>query len=91
MIVWKQSNGSKIPEPKSGLDDEFDASNAAVEDAKSAIESYLSDVKKLLNCKEAKLSTASKKYRFEIEIPAKVTVDDDDFILTSKIKDKHRY
>ena len=36
MIVWKQcgAKGKKIPEPKKGVDEEFDAKNEKVESIK---------------------------------------------------------
>ena len=34
MIVWKQHNGKKIPEPKRGVDKEFDNINETVADIK---------------------------------------------------------
>ena len=92
MIAWKQVGGQKVPEPKSGLDEEFDACNDAVDKVKRQLDDYLDDVKKATGCKEAKLSQNSKKYRFEIEVPAKSPLpEDDDFVLTTKLKDKHRY
>ena len=91
MISWKQVGGQKVPEPKSGLDEEFDACNNAVDKVKQQLEDYLGDIKKVTGCKDAKLCQNSKKYRFEIEVSAKTPLEDDDFVLTTKLKDKLRY
>ena len=90
MITWKNAGGHKVPEPKLGLDPEFDACNDQVEQAKTDLDEYLEDVKKILS-KEAKYNYSSKKFRYEIELPGKVEVDDDNFVLTSKVQGKNRY
>ena len=40
---------------------------------------YLKDVRKELNCPDAVFSTTSKRFRYEIELPEKVKVEDMDF------------
>lgn len=52
---------------------------------------YLADVRKDCKCPEAKFSYASQKYRVEIEMPADVGVDDDEYVCTSKIKGARRF
>jgi hypothetical protein len=69
MIVWKSAGGGKkIPEPVLGLDKEFDAANQRVQDKKDAIQNYVESLAKKLKCdkEDLKLSTVSKKFRFEI-------------------------
>jgi len=73
------------------LDEAFDSSNQAVEDAKADLDQYLQQVRKILKCKEACYVNVSRKFRYEIELPESVEVDEDDFICTSKVKGKHRY
>jgi len=41
MVTWKKSGGSKIAEPKLGIDENFDESNRAVEKAKEDLDQYL--------------------------------------------------
>lgn len=90
MISWKQAGGQKIPEPVKGLDEQFDACNAEVNEAKESLDHYLQQVK-LEVSKDAKYCFASKKFRYEIELPSKQTVDEDEFVVTSRVKDKTRY
>lgn len=69
MISWKNAGGGKkVPEPKLGLDQEFDTANQEVVDNKDKIEQYVESVRQALKCEDSKveLSSVSKKYRFEI-------------------------
>lgn len=91
MITWKKSGSQRVPEPKIGQDEEFDACNFEVDQAKRTLNDYLSEVKKTTGCKEAVYSSVSRKFRYEIELPEAVEVDEDDFICTSKVKGKRRY
>ena len=50
MIVWKQYRGKKVPEPKRGVDDEFDKINVTVEEIKRRMEKYVDEVAKETGC-----------------------------------------
>jgi predicted ATP-binding protein involved in virulence len=50
----------------------------------------LEEVKRLTSS-EAKYNFTSKKFRYEIELPSKVEVNEDEFILTSAVKTNKRY
>jgi DNA mismatch repair ATPase MutS len=92
MIQWKSVGNKKIPEPKQGLDEEFDEANVKVENIKRRIDDYLEKVKIELKCKNINYTTNSKRYRYELEVPddmsKKVTGD---YINTSNVKGKKRY
>ena len=47
LIVWKKVQGSdiEIPEPKQGLDGNFDQANVSVNNVKSELEYYLQGVR----------------------------------------------
>lgn len=46
MITWKTFGGKKIPEPKSGIDPNYDDSNKSVESIKNQMSDYVKDVEK---------------------------------------------
>lgn len=54
--------------------------------------SYVKDVQKETGCKEVELKeTQQGDFRFQLEIPDKVKVDLDDYILQKKLKGRSRY
>lgn len=57
-----------MPEPVLGLDEDFDHANDTVDKNKEAIIDYVTDIQNKLKCSEAEisLSTASKKFRYEV-------------------------
>jgi hypothetical protein len=57
---------------------------------KKDLANYLKQVSKEIGF-AASYSCNSTKFRYEIEIPDSIDLDDDDFILTSKVKGKKRY
>jgi hypothetical protein len=51
MIIWKQlDKNHKVPEPKHGIDPEFDNTNVRVEKIRAEMASYVKDVKKDTGC-----------------------------------------
>ena len=58
MVVWKQHKGKKIPEPRWGVDPEFDDTNKKVEAIHQRMQDYLKDVQKDTGCDKAKLFTS---------------------------------
>ena len=50
LVVWKKAAGGDedIPEPKAGLDDNFDGANKIVEQCKKNLDEYLAHVKQQL-------------------------------------------
>ena len=91
MVTWKKAGSQKVAEPKLGLDENFDSCNTAVEKAKQALDLYLQLVKKQLKTNEASYVSVSKKFRYEIELPETIDVDEEEFICTSKVKGKRRF
>ena len=51
----------------------------------------MEQVKKAIKCSEAKYVSVSRKFRFEIELPESVDVDEEDFVCTSRVKGKRRF
>ena len=47
LVVWKKASGGDedIPEPREGLDENFDAANGFVNQCKCKLEQYLQQVK----------------------------------------------
>ena len=41
MVVWKSLKGKKIPEPKKGVDEDFDNVNVRVDEIRSKMHSYV--------------------------------------------------
>lgn len=91
MVTWKKSGNQKVAEPKVGLDKNFDSCNKAVDEMKKFLDQYLQQVKKSTKCSEASYVCVSRKFRFEIEMPESVDVDEEDYICTSRVKGKRRY
>jgi len=51
MIIWKQLDKShKVPEPKKGIDPDFDNANVRVEKIRLNMENYVEEVKKETHC-----------------------------------------
>ena len=50
LVVWKKASGGDedIPEPKAGLDENFDAANGQVNECKYKLDCYLQGVKQEL-------------------------------------------
>lgn len=56
MIIWKQlDKNHKVPEPKKGIDPDFDNTNVRVEKIRANLESYVEDVKKDTRCEQVSL------------------------------------
>ncbi len=92
MIQWKTIGKKKIPEPKPGLDENFDKANRSVEREKSKIEDYLDTVKKELKTKNISYTTGSTRFRYEIEVADELTKKvPDHYINTSNAKGRKRY
>ena len=92
MIVWKSIKGKKIPEPKKGIDENFDNVNDKISEVRSKIQSYISDVAKDTGCKSVELFESNAKFRFQLEFPDKFKgIDTDEYIFTSQVKGKKRY
>ena len=51
MIEWKSFGGKRIPEPKRGIDEEFDGFNEAVNKIKEQMQDYAKDVEKDIGSK----------------------------------------
>lgn len=71
MISWKNAGGGKkVPEPKLGLDQEFDTANQEVENNKDKIREYVASISEELKCDESQveLTAPAKKYRYEIQV-----------------------
>lgn len=51
----------------------------------------MEQVKKATKCSDAKYVSVSRKFRFEIELPESVSVDEEDFVCTSRVKGKRRF
>ena len=43
-IEWKSYRGKKVPEPRMGVDEDFDAQNAKVKEIRKQLDNYLKDV-----------------------------------------------
>jgi len=71
MIVWKKVQGSEddIPEPKPGIDEEFDKANQDVDRIKFDLDEELDKIKQLFPSDKLRINFAHSKYRYEIEIP----------------------
>ena len=68
MIQWTESEtNEQIPEPKSGIDPDFDKANSKVSLIKDKFYDYLVEIQKQFGDISIKYSHA--KYRFELEIP----------------------
>ena len=92
VITWKKVGKKNVPEPVKGLSQEFDSANDKVEDIKSSIQDVLNKTKKELQLPEIKYYTASKRFRFEIQIPIKnVESLPSKYTLTSKAKKCQRF
>ena len=91
MITWKKVGTKKIPEPKRGVDPEFDNMNGKINEIKQKMEDYADEVKKEIGCKEVKVVSTQGKVRFCLEIPDKVKVDEDEYILQTTLKGRKRY
>lgn len=59
MIIWKKMGASKVPEPKKGVDPDFDSCNEKVTLIRDELTSYLEDVKKDTKCKQVSLHETS--------------------------------
>ena len=64
MVVWKSLKGKKIPEPKKGVDEDFDNVNVRVDEIRSKMHSYVKDVAKDTGCKDVQLNESNAKFRF---------------------------
>ena len=93
MITWKTVGNKKVPEPKEGLDEEFDSANMKVESIKEKLDKYLEKVRKELKSREINYSCNTKRFRYEIEVPDDLCkkVNQDDYVNTSTIKGKKRF
>lgn len=89
MIEWKRCGNKKIPEPKLGVDPEFDNLNTEINSTRNQITEYLQSLQRTVH-KEAKYHT-SQKFRYEIELPSTVKVDENEFDFTSQADRKKRY
>ena len=72
LITWKTVNKKQYPEPKAGLDNEFDSANNLVEKIKHKLEVHLKETQEKLNMPEIRYYTQSK-FRYEFEIPDSLT------------------
>jgi DNA mismatch repair ATPase MutS len=68
VIQWKQIGKKKIPEPISGLDEEYDKWNSVVDNLKYDLEVLLKKVRKEYEWESITYSTTSLLYRFQFEI-----------------------
>lgn len=50
MIVWKNFHNKKVPEPKPGVDEEFDEKNLRITELKKQMQNYVDDVQKDTGC-----------------------------------------
>jgi len=92
VITWKQIGKKNIPEPVKGLCKEFDDANDNVERIKKEIQGCLTKARKTLQYPELKYATGSKRYRFEFELPHKLTQDlPEEFRFTTKSNKFKRY
>ena len=64
MPTWKQVGGRKVPEPKPGMDEEFDGLNRKIDDIKKEFNDYLKDIKKDIGSDEIEYNTTSEKFRY---------------------------
>ena len=56
LISWKNaSGGKKVPEPKLGLDQEFDTANQEVKNNKDIIREYVALISEELKCDESQV------------------------------------
>ena len=81
LVVWKKASGGDedIPEPREGLDENFDAANKVVNQCKCKLEAYLQQVKQTLLLTNQGVGQQNKvlnqvcftnsRYRYEIEVP----------------------
>ena len=92
MIQWKTVGKKKVPEPRPGLDENFDRANRAVEKVKHEIEEYLDTIKKELKTKNINYSTGSKLFRYEIEVADELCNKvPDHYSNTSNVKGRKRF
>jgi DNA mismatch repair ATPase MutS len=92
MIQWKTIGKKKIPEPVAGLDETFDNANAKIESIKREIDEYVTELKKRFKTQSITLTTASKGFRYQIEVPHDVAEKiPDSFTNTSNTKDMSRF
>ena len=64
MITWKQHLGKKVPEPKRGVDLEFDRTNERVDEIKNRMQEYAEDVAKETGCDQVRIFVSQGKFRF---------------------------
>ena len=70
LIKWKRvagSNNAEVPEPQSGIDEEFDGANEAVNEAKAELQEFLVSIQK--RYRDRRITFSHAKNRYEIEIP----------------------
>jgi len=73
LIVWKTVNGTgenkiEVPEPRSGIDQEFDEANEVVNEIKEELEEFCVNLRKQYH-NNRNISFSHAKQRYEIEIP----------------------
>ena len=70
LIIWKTVSGAKgeIPEPKAGVDPNFDSKNKAVNDLKEQLNMYLLAVRKQFG-NDRRVQYSHAKFRYELEVP----------------------
>ena len=96
LILWKRVAGpsdQEIPEPQRGLDENFDAANNAVTAIKKKLDEYLIHIQAVV-LRDNRINYSHAKYRYELEVPAELTVGDKkprDFELTSARKGYERF
>ncbi len=95
MIVWKrtQNGDDEIPEPQPGLDEDFDAANAAVDEVKGRLEKILQATRQRFR-DSRRINWSHAKYRYELEIPEELVggkKKPEDYEFTSQRKDYQRF
>lgn len=99
LVVWKKASGGDedIPEPKQGLDENFDSANEYVNTCKEKLNLYLQHVRAQLYQNNQGMSNQNKilnhvhytnsRYRYEIEVPVDLVKGKKkpaDFVLSSQ-------
>ena len=93
MVVWKELDGKRVPEPTRGIFEDFDNLNDRVEQIKEQMQDYVEDVAKDTGCcGNVALFQSQSKIRFQLEFPENFSLEDkEEFIQTSTMKGKKRY
>ena len=78
MIVWKKASGRRIPEPKPGVDENFDKCNEDVIEMKEKLQEYIVEVAEehKLDDDDLKL-IADKTHRYLIKVDKGITLGED--------------